>query len=178
MKMVKSPTRKKFNNNHPVIPRAVSNVAADYIKQWTNRELGRIQTEEVKTVCVPVKNGYRIGLYHLHINPNKTCDVLDPNGEFVHRFENKISAILYTIYTIKQRYWIADNILQLNTEINKNYTDMLSLRRCIDQARLRKDFVAVDIKQNRLEIAEAQLNLFRGKIQQIHRTAKINKVWE
>ena len=176
--MAKSPTRKKFNNKNPVVPRAVSNAATDYIKQWTTRELGKIQTDKVETICIPVKDGYRIGLYHLHLNPNKTCDVLDPNREFVHRFDNKISAILYTIYTIKRKYWIADNILQLNTEINKNYTDMLSLRRCIEQAVIRRDFVAVDIMQNRLEIAESQLNLTRGKIQQIHRTAKLAKVWE
>ena len=55
---------------------------------------------------------------------------------------------------------------------------MLSLRRCIEQAVIRRDFVAVDIMQNRLEIAESQLNLTRGKIQQIHRTAKLAKVWE
>jgi hypothetical protein len=175
--MAKSHTRKKYAKPpRRDIPQEVTQ-AADYIKQWTTRELGKIQHTESSPVCVPVKNGYKIGLYTLTVYPNKTCDVYDPNGEFIHRFETKISAILYTIYTIKKKYWIADDLLNLSTEINKNYTDMLSLRSSIDQATHRKDYVAVDIRQNRLEIAEFQLKLARDKILKIHKTAKYNKVW-
>jgi hypothetical protein len=104
--------------------------------------------------------------------------VLDHNQEFVHRFESKISAILYTIYTIKCQYWAADQILRCDQEINKHYTDTLALRHCIEQARRRGDYDAVDIKNSRLEIAESLLNLARDRISKMHRTAKYNKVWE
>ena len=176
--MAKSHTPKKYTKPpRKNIPTEVTQ-AADYIKQWTTRELGKIQHTEPSPVCVPVRNGYKIGLYTLAVHPNKTCDVHNPNGEFIHRFETKISAILYTIYTIKKQYWIADNLLTLSAEINKNYTDMLSLRRSIEHATQRKDYVAVDIKQNRLEIAEFQLKSARDKILKIHKTGKFNKVWE
>lgn len=178
MKMAKSHTRKKSGkpSNHEI--RKITNATTDYIKQWTERELGKLHTAEKTPVCIPVNNGYRIGLYHLHINHNKTCDVLNHNREFVHRFETKISAILYTIYTIKRQYWTADDILTWDQEINKNYTDMLNLRRIIDRARERKDYVTVDTRSSRLEIAESKLNYARGKISSMHRTAKLNKVWE
>lgn len=176
--MAKSYTPKKYNKPpRKNIPTEVAH-AADYIKQWTTRELGKIQHTETSPVCVPVKNGYKIGLYTLTVHPNKTCDVYDPNREFIHCFETKISAILYVIYTIKKQYRIADDLINLSAEINKNYTDMLSLRRGIEQAKTRKDYVAVDIKQNRLEIAEFQLNSARNKISKIHKTGKYNKVWE
>jgi len=176
--MVKSHIQKKSAKPANKEIRAVSNAATDYIKQWTNRELGKLQTEHSSPVCIPVKNGYRIGLYHLTINPNKTCDVLDANQEFVHRFETKISAILYTIYTIKKKFWTADDILACDREINKCYTDMLALRNIIQKARERGDYVTVDTRMPRLEIAETRLNLARDKISKIHKTAKYYKIWE
>ena len=98
--MAKSHTRKKYAKKvNPVVAHEI-NKATDYIKQWTTRELGKIQ-QETSPVCVPTKNGYKIGLYSLTLNPNKTCDLYDINDKFIHRFETKVSAILYTclLYT-------------------------------------------------------------------------------
>lgn len=176
--MAKLHTRKKFNKKVPNAVAQELNQVTDYIKQWTNRELGKIQEKSSTPICVPTNTGYRIGLYRLHVHPNKTTDVYDHNGEFVHRFESKISAILYTIYTIKRKYASADEILACDKEINKCYTDMLSLRRIVEQARQRKDYITVDTRMPRLEIAETRLNLARDRISKLHKTAKYNKVWE
>jgi hypothetical protein len=181
--MVKSYTRRKFVNkkSKPKPPDQLTQITSattDYIKQWTQRELGKLQENRDTSICIPTKTGYKIGLYNLRVYPNKTCELFDRNDELVHTFENKVSAILYTIYTIKSKYWIADDILTFDTEINKNYTDMLTLRRGIERARKDKDYMSLDIRQNRLEIAEKQLSMARDKIAKIHRTAKLNKVWE
>ncbi len=176
--MAKSRTRKKSKlQRQPAVTRQFVNLATDYIKQWTQKELAKIQTQE-NPVCVPIKNGYLVGRYKLLVNANKTCDVLDHNQEFVHRFENKISAVLWSIYSTKRQYYQADEIVRWDTEINKNYTDSLTLRRCLEKARERKDYVTADIKQSRLEIAETRLNLAREHISKIHKTAKYYKVWE
>jgi len=176
--MVKSYTQKKYAKPAKQEIQAVSNAATDYIKQWTTRELGKLQQAQTSPLCIPVKNGYRIGLYQLTVYPNKTCDVFDHNREFLHRFEGKVSAILYVIYTIKKQYWSADEILHWDREINKCYTDMLALRNIIQKARERKDYVTVDTRTPRLEIAETRLNLARDKISKIHKTAKYYKIWE
>ena len=176
--MAKSSTRKKSAKDVPTEVTQVINLAADYIKWWTDRELERLRTENSNPVCVPVKNGYRIGLYRLQVHPNKSCEVYNFNREMLHRFESKVSAILYTIYTIKQRYMQADEILQWDREINKNYTDMLSLRRSLEQAQREKDYDIVDIRRARLEIAQSKLEFARDKISKIHKHAKYNKVWE
>ena len=175
--MARSRTRKKSKpRTAPSATNQIVNIATDYISQWTKRELGKIQAQ-AKPICVPVKNGYLVGLYKIHINSNRTCDVLDHNREFVHRFENKISAVLYSIYTTKKQYYQADQILYWDREINKCYTDSLSLRRAIEVAAKRKDFTSVDIRQSRLEVAETKLNLARERISKIHKTAKFNKIW-
>ena len=176
--MVKSHTRKKYAKPANKEIRAVSNAATDYIKQWTARELDKLQQAQSGPLCIPIKNGYRIGLYQLTVHPNKTCDVYDHNREFIHRFEGKVSAILYVIYTIKKQYWTADEILMWDREINKCYTDMLNLRRVVEAAKQRQDYVTVDTRMPRLEIAETRLNLARDKISKLHKTAKYYKIWE
>jgi hypothetical protein len=176
--MAKSSTRKKSAKQVPTEVTQVINLAADYIKWWTDRELERLRTENKNPVCVPVKNGYRIGLYRLQVYPNKTCEVYDVNREMMHRFENKVSAIIYTIYTIKKQYRLADEILACDQEINKNYADMLSLRRSLEQAQRNKEYDIVDIRRSRLEIAQTKLEFARDKISKIHKHAKYNKVWE
>ena len=176
--MAKLHTRKKFDKKvNTAVAQEITQVT-DYIKRWTNRELSKLQEKSSTPICVPTNTGYRIGVYRLHVHPNKTTDVYNHNGDFVHRFEGKISAILYTIYTIKQKYYKADEIIACDREINKCYTDMLSLRRSIEQARLRKDYITVDTRMPRLEMAETRLNIARDKVQRLHRDAKLAKVWD
>jgi hypothetical protein len=182
--MAKSRTRKKYNKKaspHPVTSREIQDIsvsATDYLKRWTSRELHKIQQEQKSPLCIPLKNGYKIGLYQLTVYPNKTCEVFDPNKELVHTFDNKVSAILFTIYTIKKQYYIADDLLLWDKEINKNYIEIVNYRRIIESARRRSDFVTVDTRMPRLEMAETRLNLARDKISKIHKTAKYYKIWE
>lgn len=176
--MVKSRTRKKSAKPRDLIVEQKLGQVTDHIKKWTNHELGKLQTRDHIPVCIPVADGYKIGLYKLKVYPNKLCDLSDHNGEFVHRFEHKISAIIYTIYVIKHKYYAADEILMWDREINKNYTDLLSLRRTIEQARIRKDYITVDTRLCRLEIAESKLNFAREQIARIHKHAKLSKVWQ
>jgi hypothetical protein len=162
------------------MPREVSQVVdqvTDYIKSWTNKELAKLQTNQDTSICIPIKNGYKIGLYKLQNNTNKSCDVLNPNGELVHTFESKVSAILYTIYTIKRKYKTADQILSLDKEINKNYMDTLAMTRSLRAARKQKDYMTVDVRMARLEVAEKQLKMARDGLSTMHNIAKINKVW-
>ena len=180
--MAKSRTQKKYAKHTPtvfplVVEKEISD-ASEKIKRWTKSELARIQRDKNETTCIPVKNGYKIGLYRLHVYPNKTCDVNDYHGELIHRFDNKISAILYTIYRIKSHLKVANEILALDQEINKNYTDMCSLRSGLDSALRHKDYFKADIRQARLDIAEKRLELAKDKISKIHKTGKYNKVWE
>lgn len=181
MKMVKSRTRKKFVKKPKPASQdpldIISTATTQYIKQWTERELGKLQDQRDASVCIPTKTGYRIGLYTLKVNPNRTCELRNHYHELIHVFENRVSAILYTIYTIKHRYWAADEIIRLDREINKLYTDVINYRRVIDHARQNRNYDTVDSRQNRLEIAEQLLSVAREKVADIHQRAKVDKVW-
>ena len=179
MKMAKSHTRKKFDKTpKPSEVRQLTNIATGYLKHWTNRELNKIQQSTKSPLCIPVNNGYKIGSYLLTVHANKTCDVYNHLRELVHCFDSKVSAILYTIYTIKQQYYQADEVIRWDKEINKNYIDMLNLRRIIEIAVKKKDYLTVDTRQARLEIAETKLTFAQEEISKLHRTAKYYKVWE
>jgi len=161
------------------MPPAVSDLvdsAADYIQHWTKTELRKIQVSQ-SPICIPIKSGYRIGLFDLHVYANKKCDV-SMNDQLVHTFENKRSAVLYAIYTIKHQYKTADTILKLDKEINKNYTDISAWRNHMIRARKKKDFDTVDIRQSRIEIAEKHLETAQNEISKIYLSAKYNKIWD
>jgi hypothetical protein len=179
--MAKSPTKRKFaKKTKPHLPpemRQMTNLAADYIKHWTTKELGSLQRNKTP-ICIPINNGYKIGTYTLIINKNKTCELHDANKEFLHLFDNKINAILYTVYSIKNQIKTAREIMQLDMEINKNSTDITAMRRSQERARARKEYDIVDIRQARLEVSEKQLEDAKDKILKIQRYAKFNKVWE
>jgi uncharacterized protein (UPF0179 family) len=176
--MAKSRTRKKsVKENIPPEVKEISDAATGYIKFWTTRELWRMQQAQQTPICLPLKNGYKIGIYTLKTNKNHTCEVFDINHESIHTFNNKVSAILYTIYTIKNKLTKAWEILALDKEINKNYADVQAMRRGQKHALGKKDYETVDIRQARLEIAQKQLEEAQDKISKIHLHAKYNKIW-
>lgn len=174
--MVKSRIQKKSNKQtSPNLNNAIA-ATTQHIKQWTQKELGVLQQQRIP-VCIPVKHGYKIGLYNLKTYPNRTCDVRDHHDELIHTFCDKVSAVLYTIYTIKGKYWISADILRLDKEINKHYIDVIMMRRQMESARKRRDFDAVDIRQARLDLIEAKLKSAQEQMRSIHNDAKKNKVW-
>jgi len=176
--MAKSRTKRKSakDNMPPEVSKLVDG-AADYIQHWTRTELTRIQSSRLP-ICIPIKSGYLIGTYTLKVSPTKKCDVYNSSNELVHTFEDRRSAVLYAIYTLKRKYATADNILKLDIEINKNYTDIQAWRNHIVKARKRKDYDTVDIRTSRLEIAEKTLEYTRNEISKIYLTAKYNKIWD
>lgn len=176
MKMVKSPTLKK-SNKLPARIAKEANLVTDYLKYWTTKELNALNSTHTP-ICRQTTNGYKIGLYRLDVFQNGTCTLFNSFDEVVHTFETKISAVLYTIYTIKNSFNTASEILQLDKEINKNYTDMLALRRSIDGAVRQKDYNSVDIRSARLEVAQTKLSFARDKITRMHNNAKYHKIWE
>jgi hypothetical protein len=179
MKMAKSSTRKKSNNL--AIPKEgveLMNSFTDYVKAWTEREFKTLHEIRDTSICVPTSDGYRIGLYRLRVHKNKTCSVYDRNENFVHTFETKVSAVIYTIYNIKHRFTLADELLSLDREINRNYTDTLVLKRGIEYARKHHDYVSMDIKQARLQEAELLLTKSKDKVSTMLATAKARKVWQ
>jgi hypothetical protein len=175
--MAKSRTRKTYAKQLPAEIAVQLDTVTDYIKQWTDRELEKIKTTSQLPVCVPVKDGYRLGSYRIRVFPNKTCELYNHNRELIHVFGSKISAVLYTLYMIKMNYRIADEIMLWDKEINKNYTDSLSLKRTIDKAVRAKDYETVDIRTARLEIAQSKLDFARNKLTALHNHAKFSKVW-
>lgn len=174
--MVKSHTEKKYGKMPPELAEPL-NVFTDYLINWTRKELGEFQATK-RPLCVPLKNGYKIGLYNLRVFPNKMCEVWDRNDLLVHTFRDKVSAVLYTIYVIKQQFRTADEILHLDKEINKNYIDVLTMRRCMQAAIKRNDYYSADIRMARLDDSETRLKQAQYRMQVIHSSAKMRKVWE
>lgn len=178
--MAKLRTRRRFAKKEKVyVPPEISREieqTAQRIKHFTNRELNTLQQNQ-NPLCIPIENGYRIGNYRLRCFPNKSCEVWEDSQHLVHTFRDKVSAVLYTIYTIKHNIHLAQEIRYLDESINKNYTDIVHLRRVANAAEKRGEYSIADTRRARIDIAECRLREAQAELARIHRIAKLNKVW-
>jgi hypothetical protein len=176
--MAKSFTRKKSNNQLPQEVVEHLDQFTDYVSFWTRHELHRIQQQIKTPLCLPIPNGFKIGNYTLKLHENRRCEVRNNNNEVVHMFDDKRSAVLYAIYSIQRKYKLADAILALDTEINKNTADVLAWKNNIVRAKQRNDYETVDIRIARLDIAQKDLEKAKINLSKIYLTAKYNKIWD
>jgi hypothetical protein len=177
MKMARSRTRKKPKIDMPPEVATYLDEFTNYIGAWTKQQVSQFH-QQLQPICIKIKNGYKVGLYTLKVNADKTCSVYNPNDEFINTFDNTVSAILYATYMIQMKFHSADKLLALDKEINKNYIDVLALKRTIRLAVHKKDYETVDIRSARLEIAQHQLSVARESVSKIYRHAKYNKIWD
>lgn len=180
MTMARSRTRRKFAKKEKVnVPIEISreiDLTARRIKRFTDRELNNLQQAQ-NPLCIPTETGYRIGSYRLRCYPNKSCEVWEDSQTLVHTFRDKVSAVLYTIYTIKHNVHLAQEIRQLDEKINKNYTDIIYLRRVANAAEKRGEYNVADARIARIDLAQRRLTEAQAELARIHRMAKLNKVW-
>jgi hypothetical protein len=177
--MAKQRTKRKSNKQPmPAEVSAVINLATDYIANWTKTELYKIEADSNTPICVSIPGGFKIGQYFIQVESTKRCIVLNSFKEHIHTFQDKRSAVLYTLHLVKRQYKAADQIVVLDDEINKNYTDVQIWRTRIAKARQRKDYEVVDIRNARLRVAEKHLEIARDNLSKIYLSAKYNKIWD
>jgi len=151
--------------------------ATRQIKNWTRQEITHLHQVDRTPICMPTSDGYRIGLYKLTCTDHR-YRLYDADQMFIHEFDSKASAVLYAIHLIKDNIHKATEILDLDQDINKNYMDVLMLRRKIAGLQRQSDWISAEIREYRLEIAQRRLEALRDKISKIHRSAKYNKIWD
>lgn len=184
MKTGKSTTTKKSKPNYKTkLTKAqnaevkqVVDIAASYITNWTKTELGKIQV--ATPVCVPIKNGYMVGTYRATQLPNQQWQVLDGNGELVHCFYHKRSAILYCLYMCKSKFMAAGEVLTLDREFTKQDMDLRVYKYNLDRAILRKDYFTVDRLVARIELSTKRREVAEDNLTKTFNRAKYYKIWD
>jgi hypothetical protein len=149
----------------------------DRIKSWTTREIAALQEKNNFPICIPTANGFKIGLYRLHVMKNKTCEIRDNYGQIVHVFGDQTNAILYMIYLIKRRFPEAERILTLDHNLNLEQEDAFWLQRSLDRADKNQDYPKADICRSRLNQVKLKVERTTKAISREHHIAKFKKVW-
>ncbi len=147
------------------------------LKSLAQRELEQQQASRTP-VCIPVADGYRIGLYYVKQIDTNGFKVLDRNSELVYEFSDKITAVLYVIYTVQGKIQSAQELQDLDREINTQKVNIRQMNHAVRIAKANKNYSMLDIRIARLDDAVAKLTIATERLCALHHRAKINKVWQ
>ncbi len=93
-----------------------------YIKSWTENELKSYRS---KPVVIPIGDrGFFVGPYDIEKIYDDCWKVVQQDGQYIHDFTSKITAILYCLNSTKHRYHNAQHLLDLDVRIGKLEMDI------------------------------------------------------
>ena len=174
MKTEKSSTTKKSSNlTKAQAIEGAAQIATEYIKNWTKKELIRLQTDK-NPICIPINNGYLVGRFIL-ANVEHSWQVSDSSRKIIHNFQHKLSAMLYATYTSKNQFVQADNLLMLDLEFSKHTNDIFSYKHHIARVLKSKNYDTYDALTARLNLSIMKLSVVEKKLKKAQNCAKYSK---
>lgn len=175
----KSKTKKKKApiNLKPTEVSVLSNLATEYISQWTKAELQKLQ-QSPAPLCIPINNGYLIGKYTVQQLPTQQWQVRDQHGEILHSFYHKLGAVFYAVYQSKNHLVAAQQLLALDREFTKHDNDIRIYKHTINRANLAKDYFTIDRVTSRLDISTKKREIAEDNLTKTFNRAKYYKIWD
>lgn len=151
---------------------------AMYISRWTEQELQSISNKENMPYIWPIDNlGFVIGHYRV-LNNRGIWQVRDQDNILIHAFTEKLSAVFYVLCDLTQRYNLARNLRNADTEVNRLRNDMIHYEASVKRAKAAKDFDKADIWKARLYDANIRLQVANQELRKSLNSAKYIKYWE
>lgn len=165
MKKAKSTTKRKSELE------LAQNIFADYgtkyIKNWTEQELKQFRTQPV---VIPVgDHGFFVGQFRIN-GVHSTCWTVEKfNGEHVHDFTSKSSAIIYCITEVRQKYEAAQTLLDLDTKLGRLDLDITQYEYTLSKT---QDLVKSTVVLNRCIDAKIQRRQILNNLKKTLNSAK------
>lgn len=151
-------------------------LAINKINDWAANQFDEIRYKSNYPVCIQTApTQWIVGFYEL----NKLGEhrfQLTLNGESVHTFYSKQSAIFYAVFNSQGYYKTGDNILNHDSQVLKFSDDVDLFRFRLYKRNL--DSFKYDLYVNRLSEAETKLKYAREELTKTIQTAKYMKVWD
>ena len=151
----------------------------EYLKEWTDRELQDLVLNQKLPVCLPIGNhGLLVGRYKM-MPVGKDCwRVLDNNGELVHDFSRKLSAVFYCLTTQINKLNLARAILTADTSVGRLELDQDYYAHTMKTSLKKQDYFKADLAKLRYINAQQQLKFANQELEKTINTAKYLKVQE
>jgi hypothetical protein len=146
------------------------------IDHWAIEQLNDIRYRSGFPVCLQISNAHWIvGHYELKKVSEHRFNLF-MNGEQVHTFYSKQSAMFYAVFNSQGYYKTGDNILKNDAQVLK-YSDDVDLFK-FKLYKRKLDSFKYDLYVNRLSEAENRLLSAREELTKTIQSAKYMKVWD
>ena len=128
-------------------------------------------------MCIEISPGrWIVGHYELRKNGDNRYK-LTLNGDHVHTFYSKQSAVFYAVFNSKGYFKTGDNILAQDAKVLK-FSDDVDLFKSKLYKNRKLDSFRHDLYINRLSEAENRLKCARVELTKTIQSAKYMKVWD
>jgi hypothetical protein len=150
-----------------------------FLKAWTDRELQDLVLNQKLPVCLPIGNhGLLVGRYKMMPQGKDCWRVLDNNGEKVHDFSRKLSAVFYCLTTQINKLNLAREILTADTTVGRLELDQDYYTHTLKTSLKKQDYFKADLAKLRYIQAEHELKFAIRELEKTINTAKYLKVQE
>lgn len=179
--MEKLSSKRKSDNNFALSKSQadeIIDVVANYISDWTQKELIQIADTKKFPVCWPLKSGgFRIG-NEIILPEQHTWRRYDRNHEQKQLFGDKVSAFLYSLLKQMGHLDISHRIEMLDRDLLKLRNDIYNYEYCYKQSLKNKDDFNITVYSSRLNNARLQYKFTKDRLQKSIISAKYLKVWD
>ena len=172
--MVASLTKKEYVAQAKTIVEAT----ARYLGEWTESQVQKLSITKHTPYIWPLgDNGYVIGHCRVMYN-HGYWQLQNTYQERVHTFDQKLSAVFYTLCEQKGYWKLAQSIKLLDGQALKLKNDIVYYEASVNRAVKNKKFENAEIWRSRLKNAQLQLKSANLQLQKSLTSAKYIKYWE
>ena len=131
-----------------------TDIGLRYLKNWTQQEIAKYRSEPV---VIPVGD-YRffVGSYQIAGLHQQCWAVSQFDDKHIHHFIDKVTAILYCMYSTRGIHGQAEKLLDLDSKLGKLDLDIKNYEATMQASSKRNDMLKYDIVLNRCINAKMQ----------------------
>lgn len=162
----KSHSRKKFSK----IEQKAVNQAANYVIDWTKKELKKFIT---KPVVIQIGDyGFNVGKYNITGTSKRCWSVQNNDGFHIHNFLSKTNAILFCLCETTNSFIAAKELLDIDSKIGRLENDLAQYRYHLSTS---KDKFKTELYLNRYLDASYQYKAHSDILKKTLKLAKYTK---
>lgn len=172
--MVASATKKEYAKQ----AKMVIDATARFLGEWTEHQVHALAINNKTPYIWPLgKSGYAIGNRRI-MSDHGYWQLQDTYHEKIHVFDDKLSAVFYSLCEQKGYTKLSESILLADSEVLKLKNDVIHYEASMDRAIKNKKSDSISIWQARLFDAKLKLKTARNQLQKSLTSAKYIKYWE
>lgn len=174
---IEKKAKKKFDPRDIELVEQVTDIAAQYVYEWTSQRVDNLLRKDAKPLIVPTNNGYYIGRYLVKTQKNQ-WHIYENRIDNIKKLSYRNSAIAFTVYLHLGQFHKANDIAELDFRVSKLELDLCHYLHRLKKASKSRDIPKVLILESRINETKLRLEVEKKRLEKTLNSAKYLKVWD